>query len=131
MQLDIVYDSLFQGAETILVDELISLKAESKSQAKLNCIQFQNGGDVLDIAGELDLTLEESFESYYVDIDLGRVSLESPQYFQRKIMKIQLENVGATTAKNISIKDGSFDIIPAIDEDPYKVNLGDSEAPQS
>lgn len=127
MQLDIVYDSLFQGAETILVDELISLKAESKSQAKLNCIQFQIGGDILDIAGELDLTLEESFESYYVDIDLGRVSLESPQYFQRKIMKIQLENVGATTAKNISIKDGSFDIIPAIDEDPYKVNLGDSE----
>lgn len=118
IKLELVYDSLFQGNETVLVKDLINLQAESKSKAKLDVVEFQFGGETLQVDPDsTDLSIGYT-------LNLGRLAIESPIYYQRKKLLIRIRNTGATKAQNILVRDGRLDVIPSIVEPPFKVNLG-------
>jgi hypothetical protein len=118
IKLEIVYDSLFQGNETILTKDLINLQAESKSKARLDLTEVELGGRIYKYPTDL------AFVNDRWDLDLGRIALESPTYFKRRKTLIRIQNTGSTKANNIVIRDGNGDVIPSIVEPPFKVNLG-------
>lgn len=118
-QFKVVYDSLFQGNETIIVDDLIEIYGQSKSKAKIGIHSIEIGGS--DTIVDFD---DDTLNSY--THDFGRLALQSGTYYQREKIFIRLKNYGGSTAKNVVLKDGNGTIIPSITDPPFQVNLGTS-----
>lgn len=119
VDLKVVFDSRFQGEETILERDLITIYGESKSKAKIQIL----GASLASFTQ--DYSADNLSDIGYI-INLGRLPMMSPNYYTRRDFQIRFRNIGATKAKDIVIKDFDGIEIPSITQPPFSVNLGNN-----
>jgi hypothetical protein len=100
LQPEAIYDSRWQGHVHMETVKLFNLSAKSKAAARL----------------VLDKVRYDSVDYAFTgtgpwNVDMGRLTLQSPRFFKRKSMIITVKNVGSVPATDLSIKDGLGRII--------------------
>lgn len=100
LQPEVIFDSRWKGAETIVSNKLFNLSAKSKAAARLVLNSFRYDTATYTAAGNSPW-----------EINLGRLTLQSPNYFKRKLMILTFKNIGSVEARNLSFKDASGRII--------------------
>ena len=101
LQVEIVYDSKWQGNEKIIASKLFNLSASSVAAARLVPDKFRFDGIEYPISGESPGI-----------IDMGRLALQSQNFFKRKAMIITFKNVGSVAATDLNIRDSLNRVIP-------------------
>lgn len=101
LQPEVVYDSRWRGNPTIQTNKLFNLSAKSQASARLVFDKLTYDGTTFASTGA------DPWE-----IDLKRLTLQSPNFFKRKAMLITFKNVGSVPATNVTIKDALNRVIP-------------------
>jgi hypothetical protein len=100
LQPQVIFDSRWKGRQTIRSNKLFNLSAKSKAAARL----------VLDKI-RYDVTNYTGAGNSPWEIDLGRLTLQSANFFRRKLILITFKNVGSVDATELSFQDASGRLI--------------------
>lgn len=101
LQPEVVFDARWRGEEKIVSRKIFNLSANSISAGRLVPDKFRLDGVEYTVAD-----LEPGL------VNLGRLALQSPNYFKRKSINITFKNIGNTPVKNLSLFDGKNRPIP-------------------
>lgn len=101
LQPEVVFDSRWQGNEKIVTSKLFSLSASSLAAARLIPEKFRYDG--------LDYPVTGTTPGV---VDMGRLPLQSLNFFNRKSVIISFKNIGSSPATNLVLKDGMNRSIP-------------------
>lgn len=101
LQPEVVFDARWRGEEKIVSRKMFNLSANSITAGRLVPDKFRLDGVEFPITN-----LEPGL------VNLGRLALQSPNFFKRKSISITFKNIGNTTVKNLSISDGKNRPIP-------------------
>lgn len=96
LQPEVVYDSRWKGNEVIKNQKVFNLSAKSKAAAQL----------VLDKITFDGVNYTALGNSPWV-VNFGRLALQSPSFFKRKLVIVSFKNIGSVEATNLAFKDGS------------------------
>jgi hypothetical protein len=102
LQPEVTYDSRLKGLVNIVTTKLFNLSAKSKAAARLVLDRIVYNGIIIPTVG--------TFPGPWVT-DFGKVTLQSPSYFQRKPIIVSFKNVGSVDATATAFKDGMNRII--------------------
>lgn len=101
IKVEVNYDSRWRGGPKLLGQKILDLSAKSLAAARIELVKFNFLGNDIPILGT-----NPSF------VDMGRLALQSPNYYKKKIIIITYKNMGSVPANNISFKDLAGKTIP-------------------
>lgn len=101
LQPEVIFDSHWKGLENIVTTKLFNLSAKSIAAGRLELDKLNFDGNNYGFTGTNPW-----------NIDLGRLTLQSPNFFKRKSMILTFKNVGSVPVTNVSMKDGMNRPIP-------------------
>jgi hypothetical protein len=101
LQPEVIFDSHWKGLENIVTTKLFNLSAKSIAAGRLQLDKLNFDGTNYSFTGSNPWVT-----------DMGRMTLQSANYFKRKPMIVTFKNVGSVPVTGISMKDGSGRTIP-------------------
>jgi hypothetical protein len=94
LQAEVVYDSRWKGLVKIVTSKIFYFSAQSLAAARLVPNKLLYEGVSYPVS-----------TGQPAEIDLGRLTLQSPNFFKRKPIIIYFKNIGSTPASGLGIKD--------------------------
>lgn len=101
LQPEVVFDSKWRGNVRIVTTKLFDLSSRSRAAARIELVDVQFNGQAYPRTGTGPW-----------EVDLGRLTLQSPLFFKRKSLVITFRNNGSVPATNIGLNDAFGRTIP-------------------
>lgn len=101
LQPEVIFDSHWKGLENIVTTKLFNLSAKSIAAGRLSLDKINFDGTNVLFTGTNPWVA-----------DMGRLTLQSPNFFKRKAMIVSFKNVGSVPVTNVTMQDASGRSIP-------------------